>query len=123
MHKKVSSLNLLTIKFPITAIVSILHRISGILLFLAIPLLLWVFSESLASAEKYASIKTVLNSVTVKLILWFLYSALFYHLLAGIRHILIDLRVGSSKETSQLTARIVLILAILGSICIGVAIW
>jgi succinate dehydrogenase / fumarate reductase cytochrome b subunit len=123
VHKKVSSLNLLTIKFPITAIVSILHRISGILLFLAIPLLLWVFSESLASAEQYASIKIALNSLTVKLILWFLYSALLYHLLAGARHILIDLSFGRSKQNSKITGSIVLVVAIIGSIGLGVGIW
>jgi succinate dehydrogenase / fumarate reductase cytochrome b subunit len=123
MQKQVSSLNLFTIQFPLTAIVSILHRISGVLLFLAIPLLLWVFRESLASAEQYASIRIIFSSTTVKAMLWLLCSTLFYHLLAGIRHILIDFRVGSSKQTSQLTARIVLILAILSSICIGVAIW
>jgi len=121
--KRPVNLNLMTIQFPITAIISILHRLSGVLLFLAIPLLLWMFQRSLQSAYDFHQLRALLQTPLVSIFLWFLLSALFYHLLAGIRHLVMDTGVGDSLAHGRLGAKIVLALAIIMAIMIGVWLW
>src|SRR5436305_1185316 len=84
-------LNLLAIRQPIPAIVSILHRVSGALLFLVgLPLGLWSLQASLASQEVYAHIAAVFQGPFAKLVLIVLIWAYLHHLIAGIRHLLAD---------------------------------
>ena len=84
------NLNLFTIKFPIPAIVSILHRISGVIVFLLIPLLLWMLHASLASVEQFDALRDTLDSPLIRFTLWVGLSALLFHLVAGIRHLFMD---------------------------------
>ena len=88
-------LNLLAIRQPIPAIVSILHRISGLLLFLVgIPVLLWGVERSLASPETFAQWKAAVAHPFAKLVLLGLAWAYIHHLLAGLRHLVMDLHIG-----------------------------
>src|SRR6478736_9793897 len=88
-------LNLVAIRQPLPAIVSILHRISGALLFLvAIPLLLWFVQRSLASPEAFDAALRPLTTPLGKLVLLMLAWSYLFHLLAGLRHLAIDLHIG-----------------------------
>ena len=116
-------LNLFQIKFPITAIASILHRLSGVLLFFSIPLLLCLLENSLFSADNFIGIKKCSASLFGKISIWLIASAIFYHLLAGIRHMLMDIGVGEEKCCSTLSARLVIILASVLSAAIGGWLW
>ena len=125
VHKKqVVYLNLLQFSFPVTAIASILHRVSGVLLFLFIPLLLWALQKSLSSESGFMDIINLRESFLLSIILWAFLSALFYHLLAGIRHMLMDLGIGDSKSAGRLGAYLVIILSgIFAVLAGGVLLW
>ena len=92
---RVVFLNLAQIRLPVGALTSILHRVSGVLLALAIPLVAWAFARSLANPEGFADIAAWLANPGVKVaaVLWIW--ALSHHLLAGVRHMLSDVDVGS----------------------------
>jgi succinate dehydrogenase / fumarate reductase cytochrome b subunit len=117
------NLDLFTIKFPLPAIVSILHRISGFFVFLLIPFLLWMLSASLSSPGGFEQIQEILTSPVTKFILWLLLSALIYHLIAGIRHLLMDMGWGESLKGGILTSKIVLALSLIIALIIGVWLW
>jgi succinate dehydrogenase / fumarate reductase cytochrome b subunit len=100
------NLDLRTIKLPITAYTSILHRISGVILFFGIAILLYGLDLSLSSEEGFAQVKACMTSPLVKLIVWGLVSALLYHLVAGIRHLIMDVGVGETLEGGKLGSKI-----------------
>lgn len=118
------NLDLTTIKLPVTAYASILHRISGAILFFGIIILLWGLDKSLTSAEGFAEVKECLSGGFAKLVIWGLMSALLYHLVAGVRHILMDLGLaGDTLEAGKLGAKAVLIIAAVLIVLAGVWIW
>ena len=112
-------LNLLTIKLPLAGFVSILHRITGLILFLFIPFALWILYHSLHSETDFVFLTLNLKKPFFKILLWIGLSALGYHLLAGLRHLLADLHIATSKQGGTNSAAIVLILAIILSTLIG----
>jgi succinate dehydrogenase / fumarate reductase cytochrome b subunit len=114
----------MTIKLPITAYASILHRISGAILFFGIVVLLWGLDKSLASEQGFAEVKECLSGGFAKLVVWGLLSALIYHLLAGIRHLLMDLGMaGHTLEAGKLGSKAVLVIAAVLILLAGVWIW
>ncbi len=102
-------LDLFRIRFPLTALVSIGHRISGVMLFLSLPWFLYLFGLSLQSAEGFARVEAILSQPLFKLLLipyaWFL----AHHLFAGVRHLLLDMEIGVDKEAARLGSRLVLV--------------
>ena len=117
-------LNLFAIRQPLPAIVSILHRISGALLFAAgIPLLLWAAQRSLASPEGLAATIAPFTTPIGKLVLLVLGWAYLYHLLAGLRHLALDLHVGIRLAPARSSAAIVLVASILFALIIAVRLW
>lgn len=117
------NLDLTTIRFPITAIVSILHRISGVFVFLIIPFLLWMLEQSAFSEEGYINLQDCLSSPISKFIIWVVLSALLYHLAAGIRHLFMDMGVCEEKVSGRICARVTLISGIVLAILVGVWLW
>lgn len=101
-------LDLLRIRMPVGAVVSILHRVTGVLLVLALPFLLWLLQQSLASADDYQRITRWLQSLPLRLTLFLLILAVTHHFLAGLRHLLLDLDVGISRTGGRLGAWLVL---------------
>lgn len=97
-------LNLMQIRMPATAWTSVSHRLSGILLFLAIPLFTYLLQLSLGGESGFSHVATLFSPVPMKLLLGVLIWSLFHHLLAGIRFLLIDLEWGLDKHTAQTTA-------------------
>ena len=117
------NLDLRTIKLPITAYTSILHRISGVILFIGLAILLYGLDMSLASEEGFAQVKDCLTSPLAKLIIWGLLSALLYHLVAGVRHLLMDAGIGESLEGGKLGSKIVIAVSVILILLLGVWVW
>ena len=97
-------LDLTRIDLPVTAVLSITHRLSGILLFLLVPLLVYLFDLSLSSQQGYNRVVTVFDHRAARLALVILLWGLGHHLLAGIRYLLIDIDFAVSREASRITA-------------------
>lgn len=100
-------------RMPLAAIVSILHRISGALLFVVgIPVLLYLFQNSLRSEISFDRYLAIVSSIPMKLVLMVLLWGLIHHLVAGIRFLLLDLHIGVDKSPSALGAKVVLIVSV-----------
>ena len=116
-------LNLFQIRLPIPGIVSIMHRVSGGVLFLFIPFLLTLFEMSLESAQTFARFKTVMSHWTFKLIIIGLVWAYLHHLCAGIRHLALDLDYGTELASARASSNLVLVVSIALTVVAGVLIW
>lgn len=121
--KRPINLDLGTMKFPVMAIASILHRISGLALFLLLPLMIWFLHQSLKSAESFTALQSTLTGTCNKLLLWAFCAALVYHILAGIRHLLMDAGLGEHVCTARHSARFVIGLTAIVTILLGIWIW
>jgi len=109
-NNRPKNLNLFTIKLPINALVSILHRASGVALFLLLPFMLSLLQQSLISATGYQAVSQMFNHAFVKLLLIACSWAFFHHFYAGIRHLLQDVHWMTTLQKSRFTGRVVLIL-------------
>lgn len=116
-------LNLFQIRFPLTAIVSIIHRVSGILLFLFIPLILSILQMSLISLESFDHLQEIFSHPFAKISILLVLSAVVYHTIAGFRHIIMDFGIGDSKRTAKISSTIVIILSVLIITWLGIRIW
>lgn len=117
------NLDLTTIRFPLTAIVSILHRMSGVLVFLFIPVLLWMLGKSTFSEEGFLALQACFSSPVSKFIAWVVVSGLVYHFVAGVRHLVMDMGFGEEKHSGLIGAKVVLIISAILAIVVGVWIW
>lgn len=111
-QKRPVFLNLWQIRFPVTAIMSILHRLTGILLFLAIPLFIYTLQLSLTNEAGFQAVVSYFDFPLVKLGLLFLVWSLLHHLLAGIRYLLLDIDLGIEHQQAKLTAWAVIVSAL-----------
>jgi succinate dehydrogenase / fumarate reductase cytochrome b subunit len=121
-HPRPKNLNLFTIHFPIPAIVSILHRISGAALFILIPFALWGLEYSLTESG-YEMLQQWLGTIYVKLIFWILFLPFCFHMVAGIRHMLSDVHIGDSLKSGRIAAVLTFIIFALLVILAGVWLW
>ena len=117
------NLDLSTIKLPLAAITSITHRISGVILFVVIGILLWMLDLSLESAASFARLQEILSSGLVTLIVWGMLAALAYHMVAGVKHLLMDAGFGETKEAAPRGAMIVIIVSTVLILGLGVWLW
>ncbi|MCW3173868.1 succinate dehydrogenase cytochrome b556 subunit [Shewanella subflava] len=116
-------LDLQTIRFPATAIASILHRISGVIMLFAIGILLWLLNSTLTSAEGFASVQSLFDGFVMKFILWGILTALGYHLLGGIRHLIMDTGRWEELASGIASAKVTFALAAAISIIAGIWVW
>ncbi len=100
-------LNLLAIRLPPGGVASIGHRISGVLMFLSIPLFAWLFALSLQSADGFDRAAAWLHTPPFRLLSLLLVWSLSHHLLAGLRHLLLDVDIGVDKARARASARLV----------------
>lgn len=117
------NLNLFTIKFPLPAIISILHRVSGAIVFLLIPLLLWMLQKSLTSSVAFDELQDTLSNPFMKLVIWALVSALLYHLVAGLRHLLMDLGLGEDLRAARFSGWVAIVISIILIVIAGAWLW
>jgi succinate dehydrogenase / fumarate reductase cytochrome b subunit len=99
-------------KQPPSAIVSILHRVSGAGLFLFLPFLLWLLQQSLVSETTFAHFAGVVSNPFTKIIILGLSWAYLHHFTAGVRHLFMDNHIALDKDDSQRTARWVLAISL-----------
>lgn len=123
IDKRPVNLDIGTIKLPITAYVSILHRASGVALIGAVGILLGLLAYSLKSAEDFASVQACLASVPMKLLMWAVMAAVIYHLVAGIKHLVMDMGIGETLEGGKRGAMLVVVFSVIGILLAGVWIW
>jgi succinate dehydrogenase / fumarate reductase cytochrome b subunit len=100
-------LNLLEIRLPPGAVASIAHRVSGVLMFLAIPLVAWLFAQSLAGETGFQTALAHLRSLPGKAVSLLLFWSLSHHLLAGVRHLLLDIDIGLDRASARASAWLV----------------
>lgn len=116
------NLNLFTIRFPLPAIISILHRLSGLFLFLFIPFLIQVFSLSL-TPDGFNLLSMRFDHIGWKLLLWMFLSAFLLHFFAGLRHLLMDIHIGTHIKSGKFSALVVLIITIFAAFLLGIWLW
>jgi succinate dehydrogenase / fumarate reductase cytochrome b subunit len=121
--KRPVHLNLFKIRFPLPAIISILHRASGVIVFLLLPLLLWLLSRSLATEDSFNALQESFNNPVLKFFIWMVLSALLLHFIAGIRHLLMDVGIGESWQGGRIGAYLVFIISLAGIVLLGVWLW
>jgi succinate dehydrogenase / fumarate reductase cytochrome b subunit len=117
------NLNLLTIRLPINALVSILHRVTGCVLFLILPLLLIGLQWSLSSEQGFTTVKEILNSPFIKLVFFGFTLAFFHHFFAGLRHLAMDVHWATTLMKARFTSKAVLVLGVLATLAVAVKLW
>jgi len=114
---------LFEIRLPLAGWISILHRVSGVLLFASGIWLLFLLDRSLSSAAGFASIQRYLEFTLVKLSLLVLVWAYCHHLCAGIRFLLLDLDKGVDKASARASSIAVLVVSLLLTAFFGARLW
>ncbi|MEX0618364.1 MAG: succinate dehydrogenase, cytochrome b556 subunit [Pseudohongiellaceae bacterium] len=112
-----------TFRLPLPAITSFLHRVSGAFIFIGVAVLLYLLGLSLESPAGYRDAGGWINSLWGKLIVWMVLAGLIYHLVAGIRHLLMDMAIGDGLEGGLLGAQLVFVVSAIGIILAGVWLW
>ncbi|GAA5217569.1 succinate dehydrogenase cytochrome b556 subunit [Corallincola platygyrae] len=117
------NLDLTTIRFPATAIASILHRVSGVIMFFAIAILLWLLNQSLTSQTHFDQVKALLDGWFVSFILWGILTALAYHFAGGVRHLMQDIGFFEELDSGKRSAHVVFAITVVLSVLAGVWVW
>jgi len=97
-------LNLLQIKLPVTGVVSIAHRISGLLLFISLPVSLYLLGLSVSGEAGFQRSLAILHSLPFRFLALLALWALLHHLLAGLRFLLLDLDIGMHRDPARASA-------------------
>ncbi len=118
------NLDIGTIKLPITAYASILHRVSGVAIFVGVAILLALLDCSLESQESFNTVKDNLNNnFLLKLVVWATLCGFIYHTCAGVKHLIMDLGIGETLEGGQKGATLVFAIAPVLMLLAGVWVW
>ena len=121
VNLSLSTVLAVNMKSPV-AIASILHRISGVVIFLLIPVLLYVLQQSLASEAAFAAVKTdVLGGLIGGFLVFVALAGLIYHVVIGTKHLIQDFGIGESLEGGRLFATLALVLA--GVLIVCALVW
>ncbi len=123
LRRRPKNLNLFTIRLPLNAVISIMHRMSGVILFLIQPVLLWVLALSLGSQDGYFAVREWIQQPIFKLLLLGLSWAFFHHFYAGLRHLAMDVHWMTSLQKARLSSRLVLGLVMVSVAVFAVVIW
>jgi succinate dehydrogenase / fumarate reductase cytochrome b subunit len=99
-------------RLPLAGVVSILHRISGLLMFLLLPFVLYLFEKSLLSEDSYAHFRGIASQPLVKLILLAIVWGYMQHFCAGVRHLFMDVHFGIDKDSARKSAATVLVVSL-----------
>ncbi len=103
------------LKSPV-AIASILHRISGVIVFLLVPVLLCLLDRSLSSPEGFAQVQQIFSNIAVRLVVWVFVAGLIYHFIMGIKHLFADMGCNEELQSGRTAATISLVLSVIGII-------
>ena len=114
------NLDLTKFSFPLAALASITHRVSGVVLFVGLAFMLYAADRALASPSGFAEIQALMAMPLAKFITFGLLAALGYHLVAGIKHLFLDFHIGDSLRGGQIAAQIALVCAVVVIVLAGV---
>lgn len=123
-NKRPVYLNLLKIRLPLTGMVSFAHRITGVILFLSLPFVVYILDLSIESEVSFHNAQQILNQPLMMFVQILLLWSIAHHFFAGIRFLLIDAEIGVEKSQARLGAWLVLLaeaitlLAIIGGITV-----
>jgi len=117
------NLDIRTIKFPLAAITSLVHRITGVILVIGFGLLLYLLQLSLESESGFVLVQELLSGHIVKFLTWAVLACLIYHFSAGCKHLLMDLGIGETNECAQIGSGLVVAFSAVGILIAGVWIW
>jgi succinate dehydrogenase / fumarate reductase, cytochrome b subunit len=123
MSTRPKYLNLIQIKLPMPGIISIMHRVSGAVLFFALPVLLYGFQQSLTSFGAFGDLRIFFSNWLVKLIVLGLFWGFFHHLCAGIRYLALDLDIGVDLAPARASSYWVFAGGIVLTLLMGWKIW
>ena len=117
------NLDLTTIEMPMTAKASILHRITGVAFFFALVFVIVVWAISLQSAEHFAYAQSLMQGVIGKVITIGSLAALSYHIIGGVRHLIMDMGHWEELESGNLSAKLAILIWLVTVVLAGVWIW
>ncbi|MDP2379849.1 MAG: succinate dehydrogenase, cytochrome b556 subunit [Pseudohongiella sp.] len=117
------NLDFKTLRLPLPAITSILHRISGVIIFGGVFVLLWLLSSSLKSEAGFLDVQSWLAMPLVKFVVWAILAGLLYHLIAGVKHLVMDLGIGETLEGANTGAKLVVVVSVIAMLLAGVWLW
>jgi len=117
------NLDLTTISMPATARASILHRVTGVAMFFALIFVIWAWAVSLSSAEGFAQVKYVMTGFIAQFIAWGTLTVLAYHVIGGIRHLIMDMGHWEELESGNNSAKAAIALWIIVAVLAGVWVW
>ena len=123
MARRPKYLDLLRIRLPLPGIISIMHRMSGAVLFFALPLLLYWFQQSLTSVATFSALKAAFSHRLAKIIVLGLLWGFFHHLCAGLRHLALDMHLGNGLTAARRSSAIVLIAGVLLTFIVAALLW
>ena len=112
--------DLMIFKWPFAAIASITHRIAGVALMVVIGIGLYALELSLSSEAEFNELKMMMASPLGKIVFWGSLSALVYHFVAGVKHMIVDFGVGETLEGVLFAARTVVLVSIILIVLAGV---
>lgn len=115
-------LNLFKIRLPLTGIISLAHRASGVLLFIAIPFCVWMLERSVTSPEGFVFVQQLLAQPLLKVAGLVIFWSLAHHFFAGIRFLLVDMDIGVDKKSSRYGAWVV-VAAEVGAMLLLLWVW
>ena len=117
------NLNLFTIRFPFVAIVSITHRITGVALFVGIGFALYALQIALASPQGFAEAQALLKTPLAIFIFTGLLFVMVFHVLAGLKHLMLDFHMGDTFEAARNGAVVVAVGSVLVTAVLGAMLW
>ncbi len=121
--KRPVNLDLTKFRFPLPAITSIIHRITGVALFVGVWFLLWALEASLTSEQSFNELKAFFDGFFVKIFFWGIAAALLYHLVAGVKHLLMDIGIGETLEGGVKGAKITIAASAVLILLAGILLW
>ena len=113
----------LAMAMPVTAAASILHRITGIVLFAGVFFLCYLLDRAATDAAGFEEARAVLAAPLGKLVLWLVLTSLAYHVVAGVKHLLLDFHIGDTLKGGRAGAWISLAVALGAGVVLAVWLW
>ena len=127
IYRNIHISQIVAYRLPPAGMVSIGHRISGVLMFLLLPFVVWLFDVSLTSETSYERFSSafvaglgILPGWFVKLVTLGLIWAFLHHFIAGVRHLWMDATHAVTKEFGHVSALVTLGLSLLLTVALGI---
>ena len=117
------NLNLFTISLPLVGVLSFLHRVTGMALFVGVAFGLYALDLALSSQAGFAEVTALLTQPLPRLIFLGLIFSLVYHIVAGVKHLFMDFHIGDSLEAAQVNAYVVIVATVVITGAVGASLW